>query len=112
MPRKRPTIQFWTVSEAPDHIRGELPTGQGLDWIAIIPPELQDPEVLSLITKGPGVDTLYRCDLKNGECLLAGTAESSFDITSVLTAKSASDALSPKSKGASASGRGPGSGSQ
>jgi len=99
------------MSDAPDRVRASLPEGQQFDWIAIVPPELQDREVLWLLTEGPGLHDIYRCNLPNGEFLLAGPEKSSFPVASLLLVGSSKDAPK-KTRSASASGRAPGSGSQ
>lgn len=109
MPTRRPVIQFWEMGDAPDYVRSALPSGQVFDWIAVVPPELQNREVLSLLTSGPGVDSLCRRDLQNGECLLAGTSGSAFDPSSLVIAGATSEAEPSKRRSATAGGEGPGS---
>lgn len=100
------------MSDAPERVRTALPEGQIFDWIAVVPPELQNREVLSLLTNSPGAESLWRRDLPNGDCLLAGMSRSAFDPRSLLIAGSTSEVSPSQSRTATASGRAPGSGSQ
>lgn len=111
MPSRRPLIQFWEMSDAPDRVRSALPAGQVFDWIAIVPPELQDREVLSMLTDSPGLHDIYRCNLPNGELLIASPEKSSFPVATLLLANSSSEAPK-KSRSATAPDRPPGSGSR
>jgi hypothetical protein len=109
MPKRQPVIQFWEMGDAPDYIRTALPPGQIFDWVAVVPPELQNREVLSLLTNGPGVDSLCRCDLQNGDCLLAGRSSSAFDPAALLVAGATTEVEPSKSRSATAGIHGRGS---
>ena len=87
----RSSIQFWEMSDAPDGVLAALPSGHAFDWIALIPLELQDREVFSLLIGGHGSDTLYRHYLATGECVLAGTSNTPAEIPALLLANSASE---------------------
>jgi hypothetical protein len=99
------------MRDAPDPVRAALPEGENFDWIAVVPPELQNREVLSLLTNGPGVESLCRRDLQNGDVLLAGQSRSAFDPASLLVAGSTSDTAS-KSRAATAPNHASGPGSR
>ncbi|MGC2657532.1 MAG: hypothetical protein WA324_06115 [Bryobacteraceae bacterium] len=104
----RSSIQFWEMSDAPDGVLAALPSGHAFDWIALIPLELQDREVFSLIIGGPGSDTLYRHYLATGECVLAGTSNTPAEIPALLLA--ASEPPPAKVRSATAPGDSRGSG--
>jgi hypothetical protein len=112
MPIRQPIIQFWEMSDAPEHVRAALPVGQIFDWIAVVPPALQNSGVLSLLTTGRARESLCRHDLQNGDCLLAAKSRSAFDPWSLMVAVSTSEATLSKSRTVTASGHGRGSASR
>jgi hypothetical protein len=67
-----PVIQIWNANEAPDMFRRLMDQPGSYDWLALVPAELKDPEVVSLLLR----DTVNGLDhsrtLSDGSLLLAG----------------------------------------
>lgn len=108
MSLEQPAIQFWTVEAAPERVRVLLPAESSYGWVAIVPAELRDSDVLSLLTsdREPN-DQWFQTDLPSGECLFAGPLQSKQ--TQSAHAPSSGDQLSSQGRRAMSAGHTPGS---
>ena len=67
------SIQIWALGDAPDHLRKELSGELSLEWMALVPKELEEDCLLALFDRGPGL-AAAKCEvrLNSGDLLLAG----------------------------------------
>lgn len=66
------TLQTWPVAEAPQRLLALLDASQAYDWVALVPAELNDPEVVSLLCRNLGNETAETRKLDDGSLLLGG----------------------------------------
>lgn len=64
-------IQVWPIKEAPEVLRSLVGANTNAAWLALVPAELNDPEVVGLMLRD-GEQSFLRVQLSDGALLLAG----------------------------------------
>ena len=69
---RHPAVQIWPSEDAPQLLDALLEPNDGYDWVALVPPSLNDPELIDLLLKNGASRPLKTICLPNGGVLLAG----------------------------------------
>lgn len=78
--RPSPAIQTWPTREAPESLRSVIGADAGYDWVALVPAELNAPDVVGLLLRNSVVSPVQTHELADGGLLLAGHFDTSHSL--------------------------------